>query len=392
MRLKAIWMAPNDPEHHLSISHHFSPATHPVLWDSGVTMRVVISSAGRRVYLVEWFQHALRDAGLDGDVYVLDYDPGAATAAAADGYRKMPAFTDEHYSAALLGVLDELKPDLMISLNDYELTALSQGLSDEIRANGTVVPSLSAISHQNVADKLSMYRALQAAGIPTPHTVSLSDAVGIYELLENSNAVIIKERWGSGSSGLQRLSRQQAHQWLNSHATVMIDEDPQRLDALIMQPDLGGTEYGLDVIAPVHGGPVEGVLGRRKLSMRHGETSAAMTVDAQPFHGLAAALNATLNIQGTVDVDVMVTDEDVPHVIDINPRFGGGYPFSHIAGADVPHFLIASTLGLTPRTGWNAYRHDFVGAKHEGIIGFKTADRPSTVGSSRDDLALRQVS
>src|SRR5690625_3431726 len=99
-------------------------------------MRVIISSAGRRVYLVKWFQQALRQLQGSGDVYVLDHDPyaaAAAAAAAADGYRQMPAFSSAEYPRRLAEVVEELGPDLFISLNDYELTALSNGLSDQIR-------------------------------------------------------------------------------------------------------------------------------------------------------------------------------------------------------------------------------------------------------------------
>jgi len=354
------------------------PNTGLRLTEGNTDMRIVISSAGRRVYIVRWLQEALRQLQLSGDVYVLEHAPEAATVAACDGYRHMPNFTDDTYDAYLLDVIDELRPDLFISLNDHELTVLSQGLADQIRAYGTVVPVLSADAHRAVADKLVMSRMLQRAGLPTPETVVLSDAKGVYDLLEKSSAVIIKDRWGSGSSGLQRLTSGQAQAWLNTHATEHLD----KLDNLIIQPAIQGTEYGLDIITPVRGGRVEGLLGRRKLGMRHGETSAAVTVDATQFQRVAAVLNATLRIQGTVDVDVMMADGGVPHVIDINPRFGGGYPFNHIAGADVPHFLLASTRGLSPRAGWNSYRHDYVGAKHEGIIGFDTTNRDTAQTSA----------
>lgn len=356
-------------------------------------MRVIISSAGRRVYLVEWFQQALQASQHGGEVYVLDHDPGAAAAAAADGYRQMPAYTSPEYTQTFWDTIDELQPDLFISLNDYELSRLSEGLAEQLRSRGVAVPTLDAHSHRAAADKLEMSHVLHAAGIPTPKTVALSDAVGVWEMLEKTEAVIVKDRWGSGSSGLRRLTTEQAHCWIAAYGIEAIEAASDQLDKLVLQPDLGGVEYGLDIVTPVHGGPVEGLLARRKLAMRHGETSAAITVDNSPFQGLAAALNATLGIRGTVDVDFMMTDTGVCEVIDINPRFGGGYPFSHIAGADVPHFMVASTAGVMPNVGWNSYQHDYIGAKHEGIIGFDPANkRYETPASPSNQRTLRHAS
>lgn len=348
-------------------------------------MRIIISSAGRRVYLVQWFQQALADLGLGGEVYVLDHDPGAAAAAAADGYRQMPSYSSAEYSEIFWHTIGEVQPHLFISLNDYELTTLSEGLATQLRASGVAVPTLDNASHRTAADKYHMYRVLSEFGIATPRTVPLSDSVGVYELLETTEAVIIKDRWGSGSSGLRRFSRDQAHRWLHS-----LEHTQDALHKLVVQPDLGGMEYGLDIVTPVSGGGVEGVLGRRKLAMRHGETSAAVTVDNAPFQRLAAALNGVLGIRGTIDVDCLLTDDGTQHVIDINPRFGGGYPFSHIAGADVPHFLVASTAGVAPKADWNSYQLDYMGAKHEGIIGFDTATE--LTAASLTERALKQAS
>lgn len=352
-------------------------------------MRIIISSAGRRVYLVEWFQQALREANIAGDVYVLDCDPGAAAAAAADEYRHMPPITSPQYSQRLLDVVDEVQPDLFISLNDYELTALSQGLSQQLRDRGVVVPVFEATTHNAVADKLVMHQVLTAAGIATPETALISDVAAVQRLIHKAPRVIIKDRWGSGSSGLLRLGRDEARRWVTQQYTGTGNRT-KRTDELIIQPDIGGTEYGIDIITPVRGGSVAGLLARRKLGMRHGETCSAVTVSNTAFEDVAMALNATLRIHGTIDVDVMITEDGRVHVIDINPRFGGGYPFSHIAGADVPHFFIASTLGLTPRPDWNTYRHDFRGAKHEGIIGFGPQLQP--LQQPHHEPVLRHVS
>lgn len=354
-------------------------------------MRIIISSAGRRVYLVQWFQEALYEAGIAGEVVVVEHDPTAATAAAADAYRPIPAFTSEEYAPAMLDLVDELQPELFISLHDDELTVLAAGLADQLWARGVVTPVLDHKSHRAVADKLVMSQVLRKAGVSTPRTVLLSDVAAVHDLLYSTNNVIVKDRFGSGSSGLRRFPADEAYRWVEERYRNATRAEARGFDNIIVQPDVGGIEYGLDVITAVRGGPVEGVLARRKLGMRHGETSSAETVKHTPFIGLAAALNAALGIRGSVDVDVLITDDDVPYVIDVNPRFGGGYPFMHVAGADLPHFYLASTLGFTPRSDWDQYRIGCIGAKHEGIIGFDAADAPAAPSANQHDSLTSSI-
>ena len=72
----------------------------------GKQMRIIISSAGRRVYLVDWFRQALAEAGLAGDVLVLENDRHAPAVAAADGFRPLPPYASEEYAEQLLRTVD----------------------------------------------------------------------------------------------------------------------------------------------------------------------------------------------------------------------------------------------------------------------------------------------
>ncbi|WP_418606136.1 hypothetical protein [Georgenia sp. SUBG003] len=81
---------------------------------------------------------------------------------------------------------------------------------------------------------------------------------------------------------------------------------------------------------------LHGTLARRKLRMRDGQTDRAVTVDPAPFAPVVARLGAALRPAGLVDLDIVRTRDGVPWVLDVNPRFGGGYPFSHVAGATRP--------------------------------------------------------
>jgi carbamoyl-phosphate synthase large subunit len=57
----------------------------------------------------------------------------------------------------------------------------------------------------------------------------------------------------------------------------------------------------------------------------------------------------------------------VPWVLDVNPRFGGGYPFSHVAGADAPTFLLSSALGRAPDPSLLDYEVGVVAERFEEV-------------------------
>jgi carbamoyl-phosphate synthase large subunit len=50
-------------------------------------------------------------------------------------------------------------------------------------------------------------------------------------------------------------------------------------------------------------------------------------------------------------------------VLELNCRFGGGYPFTHLAGANFPAALVAWLRGETPRAEWLQARAGVTGLK-----------------------------
>ena len=92
------------------------------------------------------------------------------------------------------------------------------------------------------------------------------------------------------------------------------------------------------------------VLVNRKLAMRAGETDVAESPRSSDL--LAAAgrqLGETLGHVGALDVDVFLDEASCP-VLDVNARLGGNYPFSHLAGADVPRAYVRWAHGETSPT------------------------------------------
>ncbi len=334
-------------------------------------IRIVIGSAGRRVYLVRWFQEAFRELGIAGEVVVTDNDPTSAALSAGDRSIEVPPYWSREYRTVMLDAVSRLRPVLFFSANDYELEALSHGLADDLRRMGTTVLSLPRQAQACAGDKHAMSRFFAEVGVRTPETLLASDKDAVRRLARDSRRLVVKHRYGSGSSGLAVVTTGELSDAVERAARTLPASvgnstgDPH--DSVIVQPLIEGEEYGLDVVAPLRA-PDSGsvaVLARRKLRMRAGETDKAVSVDPEPFLDLGSRIAHALGAQGLIDVDILVDAGGAAHVLDVNPRFGGGYAFSHLAGADVPKMYVASALGLETHPEWLRCRTGVTSAKYE---------------------------
>lgn len=338
--------------------------------NSGPTM--VIGSAGRRLYLIDWFREAFEGLGVDGRVVVTENDPSSAAASYGDVGRRLPRYSDPAYGPALLEMVEELRPSLFISVNDYELMHLhvASDLAEQLRRAGVMVPGVDRAWQIGCADKLRMAQLLMGIGVPTPRTVTGDDREGIEALAAETDEFVVKHRLGSASSGLAVVARSAVAAAVAAAVATAPSSDgsaPTGRD-VVVQARLPGREHGVDIVGDLCvPGEMRAVLARQKMRMRAGETDKAISVDPAPFVATAERIARAAGLTGLIDVDMFLDEGGEPSVIDINPRFGGGYPFVHLAGADVPRFYLARALGLEVEDDWRDYAVGVVSAKHEGV-------------------------
>lgn len=85
-----------------------------------------------------------------------------------------------------------------------------------------------------------------------------------------------------------------------------------------------------------------------------------------------------LHPTGSIDVDFRENAAGEPMVIDVNPRMGGGYPFTHRAGADMPSALVRSAAGLEHLPELLDYEYDLTTARREEFTVINKAPAEST--------------
>ena len=102
---------------------------------------------------------------------------------------------------------------------------------------------------------------------------------------------------------------------------------------------IDGQEYGLDIINDLEGN-YQSTIVKKKIAMRSGETDCAMTVNMKKLTQIGEKLSVVLNHVGNLDCDLFINNKEEIYVLEMNARFGGGYPFSHLAGVNLPKAII----------------------------------------------------
>lgn len=300
-------------------------------------MNILLTSVGRRGYLVRYFKEAL-DA--DGRVFGVDSSPYAPGMVYCDRHDVLPRVDGDGYLDTLLGYCRTHHIDVVIPLLDPELELLAAARPRFAEAGVLAVISPPQ-TVRTAYDKYLTYEFAVAHDIALPQTfLRADDALDAIAAERVSWPLVVKPRKGSASMNITYCSdRIQLAAAMESCPTPMIQEF------------LKGDEYGYDLFGDADGRPIS-VYCKKKLAMRAGETDKAVSTDDARLIAFGRKLLESLPLFGPCDVDVFMTAAG-PKLLEMNPRFGGGYPCSHLAGADFCRKIIDIRNGkpLTPDIG-----------------------------------------
>lgn len=333
-------------------------------------MNIMLTCAGRRNYLIQYFRDTLRG---QGQVFAADTSSNAPAMQEADKAFVLPHVSSSNYIPTLLDVCKNTNVHLLISLNDLELPILAA--QKKLFTDIGTIPVVSSFEVIDICfDKYKTYEFLQKCGLPTAKTyLSLAEAYDALESSEINFPVIIKPRWGSASIGIEIANDKDelaiVHGLLSKRLkrTILADASATDIDrAIMIQQCLTGQEYGMDVVNDLSGNYVTTFI-KRKLTMRAGETDRAMTEKNPDMEDIGATISRSLRHIGNLDCDVFVQNGQY-FVLELNPRFGGGYPFSHTAGANIPAALIAWANGVEPEQDWFRIKSGLVMAKCDRVV------------------------
>ncbi|MCS2449204.1 ATP-grasp domain-containing protein [Bacteroides thetaiotaomicron] len=305
-------------------------------------MNILLTSAGRRTYLVNYFKDSLKGKGLvHAANNIMTY-----TLSQADRYVITPDIYDERYIDFLIDYCKDSNITAILSFFDVDLPVLAKNKRKFGEQGITVVVSDECVT-RICNDKWMTYCFIKKIGLKQASAyISLSEAKEALKKGEIAYPLIIKPRWGMGSIGIFQVENDEELDVLYCKLQREIFDTYLKYESqvdvgacVLIQTKVEGQEYGLDVLNDLDGNYVTTVV-KKKLAMRAGETDIAQVVDNSSLARVGRVLSENLRHIADLDVDCFVLENGDIYVLELNCRFGGQYPFSHNAGVNFPKQIV----------------------------------------------------
>lgn len=297
---------------------------------------VLFTSAGRRVSLARQFKAAQASIGDHGRVLTADVSTTAPALYAGDGRFLVPNCGDPAFVPSLVEICEQESVRLLVPLIDTELPVLAAH-RDVFRDIGTIAYVSDPDTIAVCQDKSASAGFFREIGLSTPNILTPEEADG---LTAADFPVFVKPATGSSSIGAQKV---RSIEELRFYQTQWPD--------LIVQEFIDGDEFTVDVYVDLNG-TAQCAVPRQRLAVRAGEVSKARSVKDLTIMRLAKDVAAKLpGARGCITIQCIRTTAKMISFIEVNPRFGGGFPLSVHAGANFPLWALQELNEIAPDYG-----------------------------------------
>lgn len=280
---------------------------------------ILITSAGKRVTLTKLFQETIKASCHESKVYTTDMNPQLAPAGViSDGCFKVPRVSDKSYIDILLKICLENSISVVIPTIDTELLLLAENKMFFLN-NGIhlVISDYSFI--QLCRDKRNTNEYFRKLKIPFPKSI---------DKLHPTFPLFAKPYDGSLSKDLYVIkTKEELTPEILNHPKLLfmeyIDKEQYKEFTIDMY-------YGRD-------NKIKAIVPRERIEIRAGEINKGYTRKNYIVGFLKERMNFLPGVVGCICIQLFYRERDHDIVgIEINPRFGGGYPLSFYAKANFP--------------------------------------------------------
>src|SRR3990172_11613834 len=286
-------------------------------------MNILITSAARKVTLVQAFQKALKDEGLDGFVVAADMSPNSpALRFAKISVLLPPTEHEEEYNEALLSVCEEYLIDLIIQTRDEELPFYARHKHEYLKLGIWIaVPDEACVSL--CQDKIAFADFCEVNGVEIPKR--MHDITRL--------PVFVRARYGWGGGMARRA---------DTMAEVAILK--RGWGDCLTQENIDSPEYTVDVFSDSRAN-VLSVIPRQRIKVIAGESVVRSEENNADIIRECQRLAGMLQLKFHSVIQCFY-DNGAVKFIEVNPRYGGASNLSFQAGGESPRWLIQLVAGL----------------------------------------------
>ena len=288
---------------------------------------ILITSAGRRVSLVKEFMQVATEIDADIKVFTTDMEPRLAPAChVSDGYFQVSSAMSDSYISELLEICKSNSIGIIVPTIDTCLPVLS-GNKHLFEENGIDVLVSSQDFVSICCDKRKTFEYFKELGIRCPKAIDINKPIF---------PIFAKPFGGSSSKGVHTILREE-------DLSESIKNDPN----LMFMEYIDKHEYKEFTVDMYYGrdNHVKCIVPRERIEVRGGEVSKAVTRNNFLVDFLKERFENLPGVVGCICVQLFYRERDNAVVgIEVNPRFGGGYPLSFHAGANFPKMIMQEYL------------------------------------------------
>lgn len=313
---------------------------------------ILITSAGRRVSLIKAFKKSSKLLKTNSKVFITDLDPKTSPASYfADNSFKIGFFNEPSYVSDLLEICLKNKISIIIPTLDTELILLANSKS-LFNDNGIDIVISDITLIEILRDKISTNIFFNSLNIKTPTIFNKNNMVF---------PVFLKPLNGSNSKGIYKAE--------NINEIKPSDLESKNMMILENIDNTIYDEYTIDLYYDKNS-ILKCIVPRIRLKVVGGESNQGITKKNEVLDFVKDRFNFIEGAIGCLTLQVFsrkLTPSDIIG-IEINPRFGGGYPFALNAGANFPEFIIREYILNEQIEYFDEWKNNCLNIRYENEI------------------------
>ena len=316
-------------------------------------MNILFSSVGKRVELVNTFHSAVSNLNINTKLFGADLNPKMCPARFVLDYCfQVPAVTSENFINEIIKICVKNEVTLIIPTIDTELLVYANNRAELFKHNIEVVLSENELI-TSCRDKRLTNRLFNSLSIDVPEERDITNPVF---------PIFAKPFDGSLSKDLHIIRTKE-----EISSEILANEKLIYMELIDTKRFI---EYTVDAYYSKNGEMVC-VVPRERLAVRAGEMNQGRTDKGSIYTLLKSRMSMLEGARGCITAQFFydkLTEE--LKGIEINPRFGGGYPLTYKSGAAYSDFILKEYILNEKIEAFEGWTHDLKMLRYDAAYFF----------------------